>query len=116
MTVRLGVGQIELTGLSGTIAASTGTGQIRAAGMSGARVRLTTGAGMIRAEFTVPPQLVYAQCDVGSVAIRVPPGRAYQVTASTQVGSVRITIPQAAASSHVIHAATGTGTVTITGS
>jgi hypothetical protein len=116
VTVRLGVGQIELNGLSGTIAASTGTGQIRATGMSGQRVRLTTGAGMIRAEFTVPPQLVYVQSDVGSVAIRVPPGTAYQVIASTQVGSVRITVPQAAASSHVIHAATGTGTVTITGS
>jgi hypothetical protein len=116
VTVRLGVGQIWLSGLSGTIAASTGTGQIRAAGMSGPRVRLTTGAGMIHAEFTVPPQLVYARSDVGSVAIRVPSGTAYKVTASAQVGSVRIAVPQAAASSHVIQATAGAGTVTVTGS
>ena len=116
VTVRLGVGQIRLNGLSGTIAASTDAGQIQAAGMSGPRVRLTTGAGMIGAEFTVPPQLVYARSDTGSVAIRVPSGTAYKVTASTQVGSVRITVPQAADSSHVIRATTGTGAVTVTGS
>ncbi len=69
-----------------------------------------------RVGFTVPPQLVYARSDVGSVAIRVPSGTAYKVTASIQVGSVRITVPQAAASSHVIQATAGTGTVTVTGS
>lgn len=50
------------------------------------------------------------------MAIRVPSGAAYKVAASTQVGSVRITVPQAADSSHVIQATTGTGTVTVTGS
>jgi hypothetical protein len=46
----------------------------------------------------------------------VPPETAYKITASTQVGPVRITVPQTAASSHVIQATTGTGTVTVTGS
>jgi hypothetical protein len=50
------------------------------------------------------------------VAVRVPSGTAYKVTAGTQVGSVRITVPQAADSSHVIRATTGTGTVAVTGS
>ena len=43
-------------------------------------------------------------------------GTAYRVNASTQVGSVRVSVPRAAASSHVIEATTGTGTVTVTGS
>jgi hypothetical protein len=115
-TVRLEVGQIRLSGLSGAITASTGVGQIQASGMSGPRVRLTTGPGMISAGFTVPPQQIVASSGIGSVTIRVPSGTAYRVTASTQVGSVRVSVPRAAASSHVIRATTGTGTVTITGS
>jgi hypothetical protein len=115
-TVRLQVGQIRLSGLSGTITASTGVGQIQASGMSGPRVRLTTGPGMISAGFTAPPQQIVASSGVGSVTIRVPSGTAYRVTASTQVGSVRVSVPRAAASSHVIEATTGTGTVTVTGS
>ena len=116
MTVRLQVGQIRLSGLSGTITASTGVGQIQASGMSGPRVRLTTGPGMISAGFTAPPQQIVARSGVGSVTIRVPSGTAYRVTASTQVGAVRVSVPRAAASSHVIQATTGTGTVTVTGS
>ena len=116
MTVRLQVGQIRLSGLSGTITASTGVGQIQASGMSGPRVRLTTGPGMISAGFTAPPQQVVARSGVGSVTIRVPSGTVYRVTASAQVGSVRVSVPRAATSSHVIEATTGTGTVTVTGS
>jgi hypothetical protein len=116
VTVRLGVGEIRLSGLSGTIAASTGVGDIRASGMSGSRVRLTTGPGMISAGFTAPPRQIFARSGIGSVAIRVPSGTAYRVTASSQTGAVRVSVPRAAASSHVIQATTGTGTVTVTGS
>jgi len=114
-TVRLEVGQIRLSGLSGTITASTGIGQVQASGMSGPRVRLTTGTGMISAGFTAPPQKIFARSGIGSVAIRVPSGTAYRVAASTQEGSVRVSVPRAAASSHVIQATTGTGSVTVTG-
>jgi len=116
VTVRLGVGQIRLSGLSGTIAVSTGIGQIQASGMSGPQVRLTTGTGMISAGFTAPPQQVFAHSGIGAVAIRVPSGTAYRVTARTQIGSVRVSVPRAAAAAHVIQATTGTGTVTVTGS
>jgi len=115
-TVRLDVGQIRLSGLSGTITASTSIGQVQASGMSGPRVRLTTGTGMISAGFTAPPQQIFARSGIGSVAIRVPSGTAYRVAASTQEGSVRVSVPRSAASSHVIQATTGTGTVTVTGS
>jgi hypothetical protein len=114
-TVRLEVGQIRLSGLSGTITASTGIGQVQASGMSGPRARLTTGTGMISAGFTAPPQQIFARSGIGSVAIRVPSGTAYRVAASTQEGSVRVSVPRAATSSHVIQATTGTGTVTVTG-
>ena len=113
--VSLGVGDIRLTGLSGVISAGTSTGQIQASGMSGQQLALRAGTGMISAGFTVPPQLVHAHAGTGSVAVRVPLGTAYRVTASTQVGAVRITVPQAATSSHVIRATTGIGTVTVTG-
>jgi hypothetical protein len=115
VVVSLGVGDIRLTGLSGVISADTGTGQIQATSMSGQQLALRTGTGMISAGFTVPPQLVYAHAGTGVVAVRVPSGTAYRVTATTQVGAVRITVPQAATSSHVIRATTGTGSVTVTG-
>ena len=51
-----------------------------------------------------------------AVAIRVPSGTAYRVTARTRIGSVRVSVPRAAAAAHVIQATTGTGTVTVTGS
>ena len=114
--VGMDVGQIRLSGLSGIIDAHVGTGQIQASGMSGSQITLTMGAGMISAEFTVPPRLIAAHAGTGSVAVRVPSGTAYKVTAGTQVGSVRITVPQAADSPHVIRATTGTGTVAVTGS
>jgi DUF4097 and DUF4098 domain-containing protein YvlB len=116
VTVRLGVGQIRLSGLSGAISADTGVGQIQASGMSVQQIVLHTGTGTINAGFAAPPRLVAAHAGIGSVAIRVPSETAYKVTASTQVGSVRITVAQAAASSHVIQATTSTGTVTVTGS
>jgi hypothetical protein len=109
------VGQIRLSGLSGNIDAHTGVGQIQASGMSGQQITLTTGTGMISAGFTAPPRLIAARSGIGSVAIRVPSGTAYKVSASTQVGSVRITVPQAADSSHILRASTGTGAVTVTG-
>jgi hypothetical protein len=112
--VRVGVGQIRLSGLSGTISAGTGIGQIQASGMSVPQIALTTGTGMISAEFVTPPQQVYAHSGIGSVAIRVPSATAYRVTASTQIGSVRVSVPRAAVSSHVIRATTNTGTVTVT--
>ena len=114
--VDLEVGPIRLSGLSGTISAHTGAGPIGASGMSSQRVALNTGTGTIRAGFTAPPQLIAAHSGTGSVAIRVPAGTAYKITARTQVGSVRITVPQAAGSSHVIRATTGVGTVKVTGS
>jgi hypothetical protein len=113
-TVRVGVGQIRLSGLSGTISAGTSIGQIRASGISGRQVRLTTGTGMISAGFTAPPQQILAHSGIGSVSIRVPSGTAYRVIARTQIGSVRVAVPRAAASSHVVQATTGTGTVTVT--
>jgi hypothetical protein len=45
------------------------------------------------------------------VPLRVP----HRFTAETQAGSVRVTVPRAAASGHQIFAATGTGTIAITG-
>jgi len=112
--VGVDVGQIRLNGLSGMIDAHTGVGQIQASGMSGPQTTLTTGTGMISAEFTVPPRLVAAHSGIGSVTIRVPSGTVYQITAGTPIGSVRVSVPRAAAAAHVIHATTGTGNVTVT--
>jgi hypothetical protein len=115
VTVRWGIGEIRLGGLTGPVFVHTAIGQIQASGVSGPVIRLYTGTGMISVGCTAPPRLLVASSGVGAVAIRVPVTVGYRVTATTQVGSVRVTVPQAATSGHEIRAATGPGTVTITG-
>ena len=115
VTVRWGIGQIRLSGLTGPVDVHTGIGQIQASALSGLLIRLYTGTGMISAACTSPPRLLVANSGVGTVTVRVPSGTAYKVAAGTQVGAVRITVAQAATSSHVIQASTGTGTVAVTG-
>jgi len=114
-TVRWGIGDIRLDGLTGPVYVHTGIGQIQASAVSGPFIRLYAGTGMISIGCTAPPRLLVASTGVGAVTIRVPVTVAYRVTADTQVGSVRVTVPQAATSGHEIHASTGPGTVTVTG-
>jgi hypothetical protein len=115
VTVRWGIGDIRLGGLTFPVLVRTGIGQIQASDMSGALIRLSTGTGMISAQCTASPQLLVASSGVGTVTIHVPVTVPYRVSAKTQVGSVRMTVPQAARSEHKIFAFTGTGTVAVTG-
>jgi hypothetical protein len=65
-------------------------------------------------DLTVPRGLsTTVQLAVGPIRLS---GLSGTITAHTQVGSVRLSVPRAAASSHVIEATTGTGTVTVAGS
>jgi len=114
--VHSAVGQIRLAGLTGTVTAYTGTGQIQATGLSVRSAELGTGTGLISAGFTVPPRRIVASTGVGSVTIRVPATGRYQVAASAQLGPVTVTVPRLPRAGHVIQARTGTGTITITDS
>jgi hypothetical protein len=110
------VGQIRLTGLTGTVLAYTQTGAIQAGALSVRQAQLTTGTGSITAGFVVPPRRIVASAGVGSVAIRVPASARYQVAASAQTGSVSVAVPRTATPGHIIKASTGTGTITIANS
>ena len=111
--VHCSVGQIRLTGLTGTVSAYAGTGQIQASALSGRQAQLTTGTGAISAAFTMAPQRIVASTGVGSVTIHVPGTVAYRVAASAQVGSVSVAVPRSAGAGHVVQASTGTGTITV---
>jgi hypothetical protein len=108
-----GAGAIRLTGLAGNVTAQADVGFISAAGLSGASVSLTTGAGGINAAFAAVPSAVRAVARVGSVTLHVPATASYKLSVHSDVGKATISVPQSSASSHAITASTDVGTVTV---
>jgi hypothetical protein len=108
-----GAGAIRLSGLAGNVTAKAGVGFIDATGLTGSSVSLTTGAGGINAAFAATPHAVQATARVGAVAVRVPGGVSYQVTAHAHLGKATVSVPQSSSSAHTISATTDVGTILI---
>jgi hypothetical protein len=114
-TVRVAdhTGGIVLSGLAGPVSASTGTGEISAAGLTSSVVTLHVGTGAITAGFLAPPAAVSASTDTGEIGIGVPGAVSYDVSASTSVGTVKVSVTESASSRHHITANAGVGAVTV---
>jgi hypothetical protein len=115
LSVRIsgGTGWISLASLAGQVHASTDVGSIRGTALSGAFAEFHTGVGSIDAAFTSAPGHLAASAGTGAVALLVPAGPSYDVTATTSVGSVSVRVRQDTASRHVIEATTDLGSVTV---
>jgi len=114
VTVVNGTGEIVLTGLAGEIDARTGTGDVRADGLTSAGVRLDSGTGDVRAEFAAPPSVVRVTAGTGSVAVTVP-GGPYAVSAHTGTGQVRVGVDRQPGAGRSVVAESGVGDVTVSG-
>jgi hypothetical protein len=108
-------GNINLTAVAGSVTARTSQGTINAVGLAATSATLSSDQGDIDAVFWVPPRLVTASSQEGSVYIRLPSTVAYHVFASTQLGSRSVNVPQSPSSAHVVKATTQLGAVTVTG-
>jgi hypothetical protein len=115
VTATTDLGNIRLAGLSGLVTAHTDEGSITATDLAAPQCTMTTDLGSIDALFSVPPTLVTAASQDGSVTIRLPSSASYDVTASTQLGGTNINVPRSASSGHVIRATSELGPVTVTG-
>ena len=113
VTVSTRAGAVTLTALSGTVTARTYAGLITASDLRSPVAELTSDAGGIVATFSVAPASVHASTNVGSIAITVPGGVAYDVNTHTYVGSSTVTVEKNAASPHAITANSDLGSITI---
>ncbi|WP_457028925.1 DUF4097 family beta strand repeat-containing protein [Kitasatospora sp. P5_F3] len=113
--VRSGTGNVRLTGLTGEVEASAGTGGITAERLGGQKVQLTAGTGDVKAGFAVAPADVRVKAGTGSVRVTVPKGEEYAVEAATGTGSVDVQVPVRTVSERKIVARAATGDVTVSG-
>jgi hypothetical protein len=107
-------GAIHLSGLAGSLMATTDVGYINASGLRSATASLTAHAGGITAAFTAPPTSVTASTNAGAITLRVPPGASYHVTTRDLLGKATVSVPQAASSSRTLDASTDLGAILIT--
>jgi hypothetical protein len=110
-----GQGNITLTGIAGTLTAQAGQGSITATGLAVRQATLKSGQSTIDASFSLPPALVVATCQMGSVTLHLPGNSSYAVTASAEMGSASVRVPQSAGSPHVVRATSQMGSVTVVG-
>jgi hypothetical protein len=108
-------GAINLSGIAGPITAETSQGTITGAGLAATRASLSSEQGDIKAVFRIPPLLVNASTQEGSVDITLPSTATYHVIAQTQLGTASVSVPQSASSPRVIRAASQLGSVTVVG-
>jgi hypothetical protein len=111
VTVTILAGGIRLSGLSGPVTASTGTGGIMASGLTSSTVTLHVDTGGISAGFTAPPDRLVATTQTGAVNIGVPGDVSYRVTAQAISSVVNVT--GSSTSRRTIIATATTGSVTV---
>lgn len=106
-------GDIDLRSVSGPIAASANAGSILGLDLSSSHATLRLSAGDLDATFSSAPASITATAAVGSVTLRLPGNVSYAVNATATVGTIHVSVTRDQASTHVITAATGTGSITI---
>jgi hypothetical protein len=110
-----GDGDIQAAGVtSTTVTADTDSGNIDGSGISAATINASSGDGDIVIKFTSVPGDVRVNTNSGNITLLLPAGTTrYDVTASTDQGSVSDTLPRNASSTHVITATSGNGSITL---
>lgn len=108
-----GSGDILVSGLRGTVTATTGSGDVNAANLTGRTILLSSGSGDVSANLRQPPTSLRATAGSGDVSLRVP-GGIYRVDASSGSGDHSIEgLTEDPESTHAIYARTGSGDVSI---
>jgi DUF4097 and DUF4098 domain-containing protein YvlB len=111
--VTTGTGEIRLAGLAGSVTAEADAGIISATGLTGASVSLTTNVGGISASFAAAPATVRAVAHIGAITLRLPGAASYKVTANAHVGKAAVSTRRSSSSAHVITATTDVGAIVV---
>jgi hypothetical protein len=112
--VRSGGGSIDIDRATGPIEARTGGGSIDARAIASSTFYARSGGGSVRVRFTVPLNRVDVASGGGGVHVFVPRSSPpYNVDASSGGGSTSVRIPTDPASTRVIKARSGGGSVSV---
>lgn len=84
--LQAGSGSITLDSVSGPVEAVTTSGSIFGGNLTGPSFTARAGSGSVTLGFAVPPRTVEVTTGFGSVAMTVPPGSHYRVTAVSDSG------------------------------
>nr|SBP00226.1 lipoprotein [Nonomuraea gerenzanensis] len=105
-------GDLTLKNLSGEVEASSDSGAIEAAGLTGKRVVMRTDSGDVTLTFTGQPDKVTTSTDSGRIEIHVPQGP-YNVVTRTDSGGKEITAASDASAPRSIEAVSDSGDLAV---
>ncbi|WP_285776354.1 DUF4097 family beta strand repeat-containing protein [Microtetraspora sp. NBRC 13810] len=106
--VDTGSGRLTLRSISGTLVASTGSGDIEAGGLAVKRVVAETGSGTVDLGFSAAPDDARVETGSGDATVRLPQG-AYAVTAESGAGDERIEVTDDDSAPRKVDVSTGSG-------
>jgi hypothetical protein len=107
-------GDLTASRLTGNIHLSNGFGTLTASGLAGS-IRLDNNSGDISLTFTKVPRQVNVTDSFGDITLVLPPGPAnYRVTTRNSFGSTTVSVPQSPTALNVITASNNSGDITIT--
>ena len=112
--VSTGTGDIRADGVSGEFTANTGTGDVQLRDLRSPQVNAATGTGDLMVTMVTAPESVLARTSTGDLRITVPDdGASYRVSARASVGDRVIRVPTNPASPRTITASTSVGDLTL---
>jgi hypothetical protein len=111
VTLRLGSGDIDVSGAIGPLQAETGSGNVDAAGLDSTNAVLRTGSGDLDLSFTTAPMNVELKTGSGNVTMWVPKGDNYAVDVTTGSGGQNVDVETSQSSPHKVLVQTGSGNV-----
>ena len=107
-------GSVTLADVSGPVFVRVGAGVVNGTGLSSRRLTATAGSGDVSLAFTAPPQLLALTVGTGSAGVTVPPGSAFRVVRRPGAGPVRLAPGlRAPGSARLLTVQVGTGSVSI---
>ncbi|WP_043840589.1 DUF4097 family beta strand repeat-containing protein [Amycolatopsis taiwanensis] len=105
-------GPITVENITADLDLTSTSGDLRATGITAARVRASAESGQVELSFAGVPDDVTVTTQNGAVTVTTPPAD-YRVTTDTDNGEVRNGIPNDPNSAHVISVRTDNGAVTL---
>ena len=114
VTAETGSGGVVLERVAATTDVATGSGSIRGSDLTSRQLTAQTGSGSINLDFGTTPDRVELQTGSGSITATVPAG-SYRLDLDTNSGSATSSGITEDASSPLIRATTGSGSIRVTG-
>lgn len=111
--IKTEAGVVNLRGLDGRVAVTTGTGAVHGDGLTVDDATVITEAGATLLRFLEAPSSVRTESEVGAVEVRVPGNRSYAVDVATTTGGSAVSVPHDPAAIHRIKVRTQAGGITV---